>query len=258
MSLMRPHVARLQSVTGPDLIDAQDGKLVDDSVAPTAARAGETVLQARAQRVKNRVALRRVDLRCQPSAVSNSPSKNQHPTGRIVGAAKAPGRSQKQSVKPKYNSAETPSRACVTRSLNLLRCGGVWSGFSAGRFKDFEGITLFFYSVAKGDSSTRVHTTRHSSTLQGVKTGVYGSVLIDKIWSLDDLCQIRSVHSAVGHPGQSPRVATQQLAEVALARFKCRWDARESRQHRSRRATIQMPDTKGSGGRSEVKRTRAN
>ncbi len=47
------------------------------------------------------------------------------------------------------------------------------------------------------------------------KAGTYRSVLIDKVWSLETLCQIRSVHGAAGHPGQSPRVATPKLAEVA-------------------------------------------
>lgn len=50
---------------------------------------------------------------------------------------------------------------------------------------------------------------------RGGKTGTYRSVLIEKIWSLDTLCQIRSVHSAFGHPGQSPRVAPQVVAQVA-------------------------------------------
>ena len=50
---------------------------------------------------------------------------------------------------------------------------------------------------------------------RGGKTGVYRSVLIEKIWSLDALCQIRSVHGAAGHPGQSPRAATPKLAAVA-------------------------------------------
>lgn len=50
---------------------------------------------------------------------------------------------------------------------------------------------------------------------RGAKTGIYRSVLIDKIWSLDALCQIRSVHGAAGHPGQSPRAAAQVVAAVA-------------------------------------------
>jgi len=50
---------------------------------------------------------------------------------------------------------------------------------------------------------------------RGGKTGVYRSVLIEKIWSLDALCQIRSVHGAPGHPGQSPHVAPQVVVAVA-------------------------------------------
>jgi DNA polymerase III alpha subunit len=52
---------------------------------------------------------------------------------------------------------------------------------------------------------------------KGGKTGVYRSVLIERIWSMDDVMapvQVVSV-GAAGHPRQSPRAAVQVVAAVA-------------------------------------------
>jgi error-prone DNA polymerase len=42
---------------------------------------------------------------------------------------------------------------------------------------------------------------------KGGKVGVYRSILIERIWSLDAVTGARPVHGAQGHPGESPRTA---------------------------------------------------
>jgi hypothetical protein len=41
----------------------------------------------------------------------------------------------------------------------------------------------------------------------GHRTGVYRSILIERIWSLRKVTGARPVHGAQGHAGENPRVA---------------------------------------------------